>query len=281
MSDVTLRCGRISYTNDLPVYAAFDAGAVAFGGELVPGVPARLNEAMLDGSLHCGPMSSVFYAKHADAFVLLGDVCIGSRCDVRSIYCVSRTPPSRLAGERIAVTTESATGRALFDVLCRTRYGFAPDFFESAEPLREFRERGRPCVVIGDTAIDAYVAHPESAYDLGSLWHDATGADMVYAVWAARKDFLTARREQIAAAARALRASLDWGLAHLDAVIERAQATIPRPDGFYAGYYRALNFRFDDRARAGLRTFLEACAACGVLDRAPTPAFLDEELARA
>jgi chorismate dehydratase len=281
MASGSLRCGRISYTNDLPVYAAFDASAVAFPGELVPGVPARLNQAMLDGSLQCGPMSSFFYAKHAGEFVLFGDVCIGSRCDVRSIYCVSHVPPSRLAGETIAVTTESATGRALFDVLCRTRYGFAPEFAESSDPLREFRERGRPCVVIGDTAIDAYVDHPECAYDLGSLWHDATGADMVYAVWAARKESMATRRDEIAAAARALRASLDWGLAHLDAVIDRAQATISRPAGFYAGYYRALNFRFDDRARAGLRAFLEACASCGLLDVAPAPVFLDEELARA
>ena len=25
---MTLRCGRIEYTNDLPIYAAFDAGAI-------------------------------------------------------------------------------------------------------------------------------------------------------------------------------------------------------------------------------------------------------------
>ena len=35
-----LRAGRINYTNDLPIYCAFDEGAVAFPGALVADVPA-------------------------------------------------------------------------------------------------------------------------------------------------------------------------------------------------------------------------------------------------
>jgi chorismate dehydratase len=280
MSTSGLRCGRISYTNDLPVYAAFDTGAVTFPGTLVSGVPSDLNRAMLAGDLQCGPISSFFYAQHVREFELLGDVCIGSRREVRSIHCVSRREPSTLAGEPIAVTRESATGRALFETICRTQYGFTPGYFESADPLADYRERGTACVVIGDTAIDAYLADPAHAYDLGTLWHAFTGADMVYAVWAVRKEAAARSREAVLGVASALRASLDWGVAHIDVAIARAQEAIGRPAGFYEDYYRALNFRFDASARDGLRAFFDACAACGLLQASPALGFFDEELER-
>ena len=109
-----LRCGRISYTNDLPLYAAFDEGVLAFPGELIEDVPTALNQALLEGRLDCGPISSAFYAKHPAEFVLLPGVCIGSRRQVLSICCVSQQHPRELAGQRIAATKESETGRILF-----------------------------------------------------------------------------------------------------------------------------------------------------------------------
>jgi chorismate dehydratase len=278
--DGGLRCGRISYTNDLPIYAAFDAGAVRFPGTFVSGVPAVLNRMMLAGELDCGPISSFFYAQHASDFVLLPDVCIGSRREVRSIYCMSRVAPSRLSGEPINVTNESATGRALFDVICRTRHGFAPTFVGSDDPLRAYRERGAPCVVIGDAAIDAFLGDPEHAYDLGTLWHSFTSEDMVYAVWAVRRDVAERAPSAAAAVAESMRESLEWGLRNIGVAIAQAQKTIARPPEFYAGYFAALNYRFDRSARRGLRAFFSACAASGVLAAAPAPAFLSGELAR-
>lgn len=275
-----LRCGRISYTNDLPVYAAFDEGAVDFPGSFVAGVPMDLNRMMLAGELDCGPMSSFFYAQHAASFVLLPGVCIGSRRDVRSIHCVSRTQPAQLAGKPVAVTKESATGRALFEVICKTRFGFSPAYVESDDPLREFREREIACVVIGDKAIDAQLAHPADAYDLGRLWHDFTGVDMVYAVWAVRRDVVTRSPEAVAAVDAAMRSSLDWGLEHVDVAIAAAQNTIGRPAGFYADYFSALNYRFDREAQNGLSAFFAACAACGLLAAPPALVLLNEELQR-
>jgi chorismate dehydratase len=280
VSQAPLRCGRISYTNDLPVYTAFDVSAVEFPGELIAGVPADLNRSMLAGDLDCGPISSFFYAQHPGEFTLLPGVCIGSRREVRSIYCLSHVEPSELAGVPISITRESATGRALFEAICRTQCGFAPEYVESENPARDYRERGVPCVVIGDKAIDAYLFDPKHAYDLGSLWHEFTGADMVYAVWAVRRDAAARKPQAAAAVAAALRAALDWGLEHLDATIAQAEGTIPRPAGFYADYYRALNFRFDASAQNGLRKFFGVCASCGLLPSAPDLAFLEEELER-
>ena len=272
-----IRCGRISYTNDLPVYAAFDAGAVSFPGELTSGVPTALNRQLLAGDLDCSPVSSFFYAQHAPEFLLLPGICIGSRREVRSIYCISARPPSSLAGVPIAVTRESATGRALFATICATFYGFAPEFVEADDPFAAYAADGSPCVVIGDKAIDAYLAAPSPhTIDLGELWRDLTGHEMVYAVWAARRDAVSRDPISLQAAHEALTLSLDWGERNTDAVQRRAHAQIERPPGFYAAYFEALNFRFDPPAQAGLSAFFEAARAAGLLATAPRLEFAGE-----
>ena len=69
-----LRCGRIRYTNDLPIYAAFDEGAVHYPGVLHSDVPANLNAMLLAGELDLSPISAYAYAKYAEDLVLLPDL---------------------------------------------------------------------------------------------------------------------------------------------------------------------------------------------------------------
>ncbi len=86
-----LRCGRIIYTNDLPIYAAFDAGAIEYPGTLHADVPAKLNAMLLSGELDLSPISAFAWAKNADDLVLLPDLCIGARDEVVSVVLVSET----------------------------------------------------------------------------------------------------------------------------------------------------------------------------------------------
>jgi chorismate dehydratase len=275
------RCGRIAYTNDLPIYAAFDARAVHFPGELVPDVPSALNRALLAGQLACSPISSFFYAQHPDQFVLLPRVCIGSQREVRSIFLISATPPEALAGHLILVTRESSTGRAVFETICRNNFGFVPALVDSDDPMALYR-RGGSCLLIGDKAIDASLeAKKEHVYDLGELWSRLVGGPMVYAVWAARRDYARAEPDAVAKIADVLERARAWGERNLEKVIVLAQRMRPRPRGFYEEYYGALNFRFDEAAQAGLSCFFDVAAACGVLPKAPELEFVNEELARA
>ena len=270
------RCGRIAYTNDLPVYAAFDLGVLPFPGTLHDGVPTELNEALLAGRLDISPISSFFYLKHQDRFFSVPLACIGSRREVKSIYCISPRHPRELAGTTVAVTRESSTGRALFEAICRAYYGFAPQLVEADDPFAEYREARMPCLLIGDKAIDAALAAPASdSFDLGSLWHELTGKDMVYAVWAARKDYASTHRENVGRVAIALDMAIRWGEANMSQVIARAQAIQPRPAGFYESYYRTLNYRLDPPALVGLATFARIAQDVGLLSvpeaRAGTP----------
>src|ERR1700680_1272213 len=264
-----LRSGRIVYTNDLPVYTAFDEGAVRFPGALVADVPSNLNAMLLAGKLDLSPISAVAYGEHPDVFALLPELCIGSRRDVWSVVCVSRLPLAELDGATIAVTRESASGRALLRVLLERRYGVRANFVASDDPFAE-AAAGRPALLIGDRAIDAQQTFtPAHVHDLGTHWHDWTGCDMVYAVWAVRRDVLASDRDKVQHALDALCEAQRWGVANPDRVLAAAQAVHARPVGFYASYYATLNFSCDAPARAGLRRFFEELRSLGAIAGIP------------
>lgn len=264
-----LRSGRIRYTNDLPIYAAFDAGAIAYPGSLHADVPAVLNAMMESRELDLGPMSAYAYARDASKYVLLPDLCIGARDEVISVVLVSRVPPALLDGERIAVTKESASGRSLLRVLLERRYGVKAAYIEDADPLQRARE-GKPALLIGDAAIDALLELPsEDVYDLGTLWHDWTGEQTVFAVWVARRAVYESDPQSVRACMHALTDAYSWARGNMDVVVRAANAHRARPAGFYENYYAKLNFTFHSAAQSGLAAFCRELHAMGDLGRIP------------
>ena len=265
-----LRCGRIRYTNDLPIYAAFDAGVIAYPGSLHADVPARLNAMLLEGELDVSPISAFAWAQAADQLVLLPDLCIGARDDVVSVVLVSQTPPALLDGVEIFVTNESASGRNLLRVLLERRYGVVPRYVEDADPLARCAA-GLPTLLIGDRAIDAALrSAPESVYDLGKLWHEWTGQQTVFAVWAARRDAYERDPARVRACMHALTDAYTWSRSHMEDVVIRAQAVRPRPSGFYEKYYGKLNFTFHSAAQNGLAAYCRELHAIGAIETVPS-----------
>jgi chorismate dehydratase len=265
-----LRCGRIQYTNDLPIYAAFDAGAIEYPGTLHADVPSRLNAMLLGGELDLSPISAFAWAANADELVLLPDLCIGAREEVVSVVLVSRLAPAQLDGERIFVTGESATGRSLLRVLMERRYGVRPEYVEEAHPLERARA-GEPALLIGDSAIDAIHTLPaDHIYDLGTLWHEWTRRQTVFAVWAARRDAYERDPEAVRSCMDALTDAYTWSRSHQSYVLGEAQRMIARPPGFYESYYGKLNFTFHSAAQNGLAAFCRELYAIGAIDAVPS-----------
>lgn len=265
-----LRSGRIVYTNDLPLYAAFDHGAVRFPGKLYSDVPAQLNAMLLDGRLDLSPVSAFHWARYANEFALLPELCIGARDEVWSVVCISNVPLAELAGAEIAVTRESASGRSLLRILLERRYGVRATFVEHADPLAA-AVSGKPALLIGDRAIDAQQRFPAAAvHDLGRSWHEWTGLDMVFAVWAVRRDVLATHPRAVQDALEAFIAARAWGAANMDLVVASAQATHARSAGYYSAYYDTLNFVLDERARLGLARYVTELAALGAIAHRPS-----------
>jgi chorismate dehydratase len=266
---MTLRCGRIKYTNDLPIYAAFDAGVIEYPGTLHADVPARLNAMLLRDELDLSPISAFTWAENWERLVLLPDLCIGARDEVISVVLISAVPPKELDGVPVYVSEESASGRYLLRVILERRYGLRPRYFPEPEPLQRARF-GEPTLLIGDSAIDAIERFPaEHVHDLGKIWHEWTGLQTVFAVWAARRDVYERDPAAVAACMHALTDSYTWSRAHQRDVVARAQAIIARPAGFYENYYGKLNFSFHVAAQNGLAAFCRELLKIGAIPTVP------------
>ena len=250
-----IRLGRIGYANMAPVFFRLDADV-----EEIVGVPTALNRKLLAGELDVAPISSIEYARHADALRLLPRLCVSSDGAVESIQLISKTPLERI--RTVAVTPESATSVVLTRVL-----------FPDAEqlPLEAFSSRDAEArMLIGDAALKSAFEDPTPHYDLGRLWQERTGLPMVFAVWAAPEPThpeLPELEEALVASLRAARASPEQ-LAH------ESSARYGYPAGFLARYFEKLRYKFGPRERAGLYTFLELAHEVGELERVPELRFV-------
>ena len=246
-----IRLGRIGYVNMAPVFFRLEAEV-----EEVVGVPTELNRQLIAHEIDIAPISSIEYARHADALRLMPRLCVSSEGAVESIQLISKTPLARI--RTVAVTPESATSVVLTKVL-----------FPDAEhvPLGEEAEAK---LLIGDAALRSAFEDPTPHHDLGRLWLERTGLPMVFAVWAAPEPThpdLPELEDALVASVRAARAEPEQ-LAY------ESSERYGYPPGFLARYFEKLRYRFGPRERAGLYTFMELARDVGELQEVPELRFI-------
>jgi chorismate dehydratase len=250
-----VRLGRIGYVNMAPVFFRLDADV-----DEVVGVPTALNKQLVGGDLDLAPISSIEYARHADALRLLPRLCVSSEGAVESIQLISKSPLDRI--RRVAVTPESATSVVLTKVLLPEAEQLPLEAYESGDAEAK--------LLIGDAALKSAFEDPTPHHDLGRLWLERTGLPMVFAVWAAPEPThpdLPELEEALVASVRAARAEPEQ-LAY------ESSERYGYPPGFLARYFEKLRYRFGPRERAGLYTFLEMARDVGALDEVPELRFV-------
>jgi chorismate dehydratase len=254
---VTIRLGRVDFINTFPVAWAFARHVPPdLDVEEVVGVPTRLNALLRAGEVDVANVSSVEYARNAEAYVLLPSLCVGSDGAVESVQLISELPLE--AVRSVAVTGQSASSV----VLVRTLF-----------PEAEVRAEGVDAdarLMIGDQALRSAFEDPTPHHDLGALWRERTGLPMVFAVWAARAD-----APGLPALDAALAAAVADAAGHAADVARDAAGRYGYPAGFLARYFEKLRYRFGQRERAGLARFFELAAATGALEAAPDLRFAD------
>jgi chorismate dehydratase len=254
---VTVRLGRVDFINTFPI-------AWALGRHLPPeldveevvGVPTRLNALLRAGEVDVANVSSVEYARNAEAYVLLPSLCVGSDGAVESVQLITELPLEDVRS--VAVTGQSASSV----VLVRTLF-----------PEAEVRPEGTAAdarLMIGDDALRSAFEDPTPHHDLGALWRERTGLPMVFAVWAARAD-----APGLLALDAALASAVADAAGHAADVARAAAVRYDYPAGFLARYFEKLRYRFGQRERAGLARFFELAAATGALEAAPDLRFAD------
>ncbi|GGK97084.1 menaquinone biosynthetic enzyme MqnA/MqnD family protein [Mangrovihabitans endophyticus] len=274
------RVGHIQFLNCLPIYWGLMRSGALLDVDLHKDTPDRLNAALVAGDLDIGPISLVEYLRHADELLLLPDLAVGSDGPVLSVNLISTRPLAELDRRPVALGSTSRTGVLLAEMLLAERYGAAPDYFRCPPDLSQMLLEADAGVLIGDPALRAMYEAPQhglQVIDLAQAWKDWTGLPMVFAVWAARRDFARDNPGAVKDVHEAFQRSRDLCLTELDEVARAAARWEPFDAATLATYFRALDFSLGARQVAGVREFARRAAVRGEVPPLPAggPVFAD------
>ena len=261
------RVGHIDFLNCLPLYD----GLVRSGGlldvRLVRDTPDKLSNLLIAGGLDIGPISLVPALQNADDLLVLPDLAVGSDGAVLSVVLVSKTPPEQVTGT-VALGSTSRTSVLLAQMLMEQRWDNRPTYETMAPDLASMLRACDAAVLIGDAALRATYEAPAQGLhvtDLGAAWREWTGLPMVFAVWAARRDYAEAYPELVAGVQHSFRTSLTSSLARVEEVAEDAARWEPFDAATLVTYFRALDFRLGARQLEGLTEFARRAALQGAV----------------
>jgi chorismate dehydratase len=270
------RVGHIQFLNCLPIYWGLVHSGALLDVELTKDTPDRLNDMLVAGKLDIGPISLVEYLRNADELVLLPDLAVGSDGPVLSVNLVSQVPLPDLDGRRVALGSTSRTSVLLARMWLAEVHGVRPDYFSCPPDLTTMLLEADAAVLIGDAALRATYDAPRrglSVYDLGQVWRDWTGLPMVFAVWAARRDYAEANPGLVKDVHAAFVRGRDDALAHVDEVASQAARWEIFDAATLATYFRTLDFSLGPRQLDGLVEFGRRAAAVAAVPGPVTPAF--------
>lgn len=176
-----------------------------------------------------------------------------------SCVIVSQRPLEELDGARVALGSTSRTSVRLAQLLLAERYEVSPDYYTCPPDLGLMMQEADAAVLIGDAALRASLHDAPrlglQVHDLGQMWKEWTGLPFVFAVWAARKDYLAAHPAMVNEVHRAFLASRDLSLEEVTKVSETAARWEVFDAELLERYFTTLDFRFGAAQLEGVREF--------------------------
>ncbi len=253
------RVGHIQFLNCLPLYWGLARTGTLLDLELSKDTPEKLSEQLVRGDLDIAPITLVEFLRNADELVAFPDLAVGCDGPVMSCVIVSQVPLDRLDGARVALGSTSRTSVRLAQLLLAERYGVQPEYFRCPPDLGLMMQEAEAAVLIGDAALRANLHEAPrlglDVYDLGSMWKEWTGLPFVFAVWAARRDYLEREPLLVRQVHAAFLDSRDLSLQEVDKAAEQAARWETFNADVLARYFTTLDFRFGQAQLEGVTEF--------------------------
>jgi chorismate dehydratase len=254
------RVGHIDFLNCLPLFWGLARTGSLLDVDLRRDTPDALSDALAAGRLDIAPISLMEFLRNADDLVALPDIAVGSDGPVMSCLIVSREPLESLDGAPVALASTSRTSVRLADLLLTEAVGVKPEYFVSPPDLASMLRDAPAAVVIGDVALRAALSEARTmnlrVYDLGEMWRDWTGLPFVFAVFAARREFVEREPLTVRRVHRAFLRSRDVSLREIDTVCDQAARWEPFDAATLHRYFTsALDFSLGERQLAGIAEF--------------------------
>jgi chorismate dehydratase len=253
------RVGHIQFLNCLPLYWGLARTGTLLDLELTKDTPEKLSEQLVRGELDIAPITLVEFLRHAGELVALPDIAVGCDGPVMSCVIVSQLPLDRLDGARVALGSTSRTSVRLAQLLLAEQYGVEPDYYTCPPDLGVMMQEAQAAVLIGDAALRASLHDAPrlglEVHDLGLMWKEWTGLPFVFAVWAARRDYLAARPGAVRDVHEAFLASRDLSLEEVEKVAEQASRWEQFDAGLLRRYFTTLDFSLGVDQLTGIAEF--------------------------
>jgi chorismate dehydratase len=264
----SLRVSIVQYLNTAPLVRGFTHGPLKGKYELSFTVPSRCAEALRTGAVDLAIIPAIEYQR-IDGLMVLPDLSISSKKRVRSLLLIAKKPQREV--RRVALDRSSRSTQALVRILCAKHWKIAPDFFEAEPDLETMLEQADAALLIGDPALRVALGGDSlgsiapgtklRVYDLVEEWRALTNLPAVLAVWAGRPEAASAE------VARDFRASLEYGMAHLDEICEESAAEMKLPAADLRRYLvENIDYGLDAENRRGLHKYFELAVELGILD---------------
>jgi chorismate dehydratase len=257
--------GHIQFLNCLPLYWGLARTGTLLDLELSKDTPDKLNDQLVRGDLDIAPISLVEFLRSADQLVAFPDVAVGCDGPVMSCVIVSQVPLDQLDGAKVALGSTSRTAVRLAQLLLSDVHHVTPDYYRCPPDLGLMMQEAQAGVLIGDAALRASLHDAPrlglQVHDLGTMWKEWTGLPFVFAVWAARKDFLAREPGIVKDVHRAFLASRDVSLEEVTKVAEQAARWEAFDAELLEQYFTTLDFRFGPEQLAGVKEFARLTGA--------------------
>ncbi|MFE4668270.1 menaquinone biosynthetic enzyme MqnA/MqnD family protein [Streptomyces sp. NPDC056716] len=258
-SRIRPRVGHIQFLNCLPLYWGLARTGTLLDFDLTKDTPEKLSERLVRGDLDIGPIPVAEFLKNADDLVVFPDIAVGCDGPVMSCVIVSQVPLDRLDGARVALGSTSRTSVRLARLLLAERYGVQPDYYTCPPDLSVMMQEADAAVIIGDAALRANLhdgpRYGLDVHDLGSLWKEWTGLPFVFAVWAARRDYLEREPELTRQVHQAFLSSLELSRQEVGKVAEQAARWEEFDEQVLERYFTTLDFHFGPPQLAAVKEF--------------------------
>ncbi|MDX3237642.1 menaquinone biosynthesis protein [Streptomyces sp. ME03-5709C] len=253
------RVGHIQFLNCVPLYWGLARTGALLDLELTKDTPEKLSAQLVSGDLDIGPITLMEYLRHADELIALPDIAVGCDGPVMSCVIVSQVPLARLDRARVALGSTSRTSVRLAQLLLAEQYGVEPDYYTCPPDLSLMMQEAEAAVLIGDAALRASLHDAPrlglEVHDLGLMWKEWTGLPFVFAVWAARRDYLDARPDAVQEVHRAFLASRDLSMEEVEKVAEQAARWEAFDSRTLQRYFTTLDFSLGPEQLTGIAEF--------------------------
>ncbi len=258
------RIGAVSYLNTKPLI--FDLREqLADSGTLTLDLPSRLASQLHDGELDVALIPSVEYLRNQDQYEIISDAAIACRGPVWSVRLLSRVPAAKI--KTLALDEGSRTSAAMVQVLLNEIHGVRPETVPLAIQQNPESIDADAVLLIGDRAMHPAKGVYDEIWDLGDRWCRWTELPFVFAMWVARKNWLSRDHVDTEKLADILQASRDQGVKHFEQIARsHAAAHGLTNEDLHRYFAENLHFRLGTGERNGLAAFQERSRSIGLLN---------------